>query len=121
MRFNSLLDAINRKAKAEYLEHKVGHLSGLDLEFKGYTKTNEILDSKRKQVNGKTGDIIYIPNIKTSRPYYGYDTPYDPTILNAIRYNIVDVSGLNIPNNNLSTPKNLNTTLKPLKPVGIIK
>lgn len=121
MGFNKLLDAVDRRAYSDYLEHKVGNISGLDLRFKGYATINQVLNVKRDQVNGKRGDIIYSPVVQHSRPYFGYDAGFDPTILNAIRNKNVDVSGLLIPNKGLSSQTDLNRTFKPLTPLGIIR
>jgi RNA:NAD 2'-phosphotransferase (TPT1/KptA family) len=40
--FNNLLYAIEKRALSEALEHRAGRV-GMNLRFKGYSKTNEIL------------------------------------------------------------------------------
>jgi hypothetical protein len=118
--FNNLLYATEKRALSEALEHRAGRV-GMDLRFKGYSKTNEILTTPAAKINGKSGDIKYIPTALHSRPYYGYDARIDPTILNSVRNKYVDVSGLLIPNKYLPKNKdNMNSTVKPLKPYGII-
>ena len=118
--FNNLLYAIEKRAQSEALEHRAGRV-GMDLRFKGYSKTNEILTTAAAKINGKSGDIKYIPTALHSRPYYGYDARIDPTVLNSVRNKYVDVSGLLIPNKYLPKNKdNMNSTVKPLKPYGII-
>lgn len=128
MTFNYLLDSIKRRVYAEYHERKVATKPSLDLSFKGYGNINQVLNVKTDQLNGKKGDIVYTPNIVYSRQYYdtqnkrvGFDAPYDPTILNAVRYNYVDVSGLMVPNNQLSRQTDLNRTFIPLNPFAIIR
>ena len=59
--------------------------------------------------------------MKHSSPNYGFDAPMDPTILNAVRNRYVDVSGVLIPAQYLPKNKNnINMTVKPLKPIGIV-
>ena len=101
--FNNLLYATHKRAVYNELEHRAGRV-GLDLRFKGYENINEVLTTRVAQINSKSGDSLYIPQDKHSRPYYGYDARIDPPILNAVRNKYVDVSGLLIPNKDL--PKN---------------
>ncbi len=118
--YNNLLQATKRIAISEAMEHKAGRV-GLDLRFKGYDKTDEILTRAAAKINGKRADIKYIPTPLHSRPYYGYDARMDPTLLNSIRNKFVEVSGLLIANKKL--PKNkdkMNMTIKPLKSYGVI-
>ena len=118
--FNNLLQATKRIAISEAMEHKAGRV-GLDLRFKGYDKTDEILTTAVAKINGKSRDLKYIPDVLHSRPDYGYDARMDPTLLNSIRNKYVDVSGLLIPNKNL--PKNkdkMNITVKPLRVYDVI-
>jgi hypothetical protein len=79
------------------------------------------LTARVSQIDGKSGDSLYITKDTHSRPYYCFDARIDPTILNAIRNKYVDVSGLLIPNKSL--PKNkfaMNRTQRPLQAYGII-
>ena len=118
--FNNLLEATKRRAIGESLEHRAGRV-GLDLTFKGYETINKVLTTPAAQINGKYGDIKYVPDVLHSRPYYGYDARMDPTLLNSVRNKFVDVSGLLIANKDL--PKNkdkMNMTVRPLKPYGVI-
>ncbi len=118
--YNNLLQATKRQAISEALEHKAGRV-GMDLRFKGYDKTDEILTTAVAKINGKSRDLKYIPTALHSRPDYGYDARMDPTLLNSIRNRYVDVSGTLIPNKYL--PKNkdkMNITFKPLKAYGVI-
>ncbi len=118
--YNNLLQATKRQAISEALEHKAGRV-GMDLRFKGYDKTDEILTTSVAKLNGKSRDLKYIPTALHSRPDYGYDARIDPTLLNSIRNRYVDVSGTLIPNKYL--PKNkdkMNITFKPLKAYGVI-
>ena len=118
--FNNLLYATHKRAVYNELEHRAGRV-GLDLRFKGYENINEVLTTRTAQINGKSGDSLYIPDEKHSRPYYGYDARIDPTILNAIRNKYVDVSGLLIPNKELPKNKNeMNRTQKPYRAYEII-
>ena len=107
-------------AVSNYLEHKAGRVP-LDLSYKGESPLYEILNCDTAQVNGKYGDIKYKPKSIHSRPYYGYDARFDPTILNAVRNTYTDVSGLLIPAASLPQNKNnMNATVRPLIPIGII-
>ena len=118
--FNNLLYATKRRAISETLEHKAGRV-GMDLRFKGYANIGEVLTTSAAKINGKRADIIYMSNVLHSRPYYGYDAKMDPTILNSIRNKHVDVSGLLILNKDLPKNKNnMNMTVKPFKPYGVI-
>ena len=95
----------------------------LDLSYKGESPVDKIINCGAAQINGKHGNLKYKPDTeKHSRPYYGYDARFDPTILNAVRNKYVDVSGLLIPN--YALPKNgkntINMTQRPLQPYGII-
>ena len=119
--FNNLLYNTKRYAFNNYIEHLAGRVP-LDLRYKGEAPVVRVLGAGPQQLNGKHSDIKYLPsNIKHSSPNYGYDARMDPTILNAVRNRYVDVSGLLIPNFDL--PKNktkMNTTVRPLKPIGIV-
>ena len=118
--FNNLLEATKRRAIGESLEHRAGRV-GLDLTFKGYETINKVLTTPAAQINGKYGDIKYVPDVLHSRPYYGYDARMDPTLLNSVRNKFVDVSGLLIANKDLPKNKNnMNMTVRPLKPYGVI-
>ncbi len=82
---------------------------------------NEVSTTRTAQTNGESGDSLYIPQDKHSRPYYGYDARIDPTTLNAVRNKYVDLSGLLIPNKDLPKNKNgMNPTQKPYKAYGVI-
>ena len=119
--FNNLLYNTKRIAISNYLEHKAGRV-GLNLKYKGESPINEVLNCAASQINGKHGDLKYKPKVLPSRPYYGYDAHFDPTILNAVRNKYTDVSGLLIPP--ISLPKNkgnLNMTVHPLIPYGIVR
>ena len=119
--FNNLLYNTKRYALNNYVEYLAGRVP-LDLKYKGEAPIVRVLGAGPQQLNGKHSDIKYLPsNIKHSSPNYGYDARMDPTILNAVRNRYVDVSGLLIPNFDL--PKNktkMNTTVRPLKPIGIV-
>jgi hypothetical protein len=105
---------------SEALEHRAGRV-GLDLRFMGYETINEVLTTRTVHINGKLGDSKYIPEGEHSRPYYGSDTRMDPTLLNSIHNKYIDVSGLLIPNTNLTKGKDkMNRTFKPLKSYNII-
>jgi hypothetical protein len=117
--FNNLLYSTRRISVADKLEHRAGRVP-LDLSYKTPAKTNEILNCDAAQINGKYGDLKYIPKGVHSRPYYGYDARFDPTILNAVRYKYTDVSGLLIPPINLPKKPDMNRTYKPLKPYSIV-
>ena len=115
-----LLYATRKRALYDALEHKAGRV-GLDLRFKGYENINEVLTVRVSQLNGKYADSKYIPTDQHSRPYYGYDAKYDPTVLNAVRNKYVDVSGLLIAIKSLPKTKNhMNETFKPLKSYGVV-
>jgi len=119
--FNNLLYNTKRIAISNDLEHKAGRVP-LDLRYKGESPINEVLNCNASQINGKYGDLKYKPKVLHSRPYYGYDACFDPTILNAVRNKYTDVSGMLIPP--ISLPKNkgnLNMTTHPLIPYGIVK
>ena len=118
--FNNLLYATKKRAFHDALEHRAGRV-GLDLRFKGYENMNEVLTARVSQINGKSGDSLFIPKDTHSRPYYGYDARIDPTILNAVRNKYVDVSGLLIPNKSLPRNKyDMNRTQRPFQAYGII-
>lgn len=118
--FNNLLYTTKRNATTNYLEHKAGRVP-LDLSYKGQSPLYEILNCDTAQINGKYADIKYKPQEVHSRPYYGYDARFDPTILNAVRNHYTDVSGYLIAP--IALPKNkdkMNMTARPLTPIGII-
>ena len=118
--FNNLTFKTKKREIANILEHRAGRVP-LDLSYKKPSPINEVLSCDTSQINGKSGDLKYKPIDKHSRPYYGYDSKFDPTILNAVRNRYVDVSGLLIPNRDL--PKNnykMETTVRPLIPYGVI-
>jgi hypothetical protein len=117
--FNNLLQATKRRAISEASEHRAGRV-GMNLRFKGYNNTDEVLTTSVAKLNGKSRDLKYIPTALHSRPDYSYDARIDPTLLNSIRNKYVDVSGLLIPNKNLPKKDKMNMTVKPLKPYGII-
>ena len=117
--FNNLLYSTQKIAIANKLEHRAGRVP-LDLSYKTPARTNEILNCDAAQINGKHGDLKYVPKDVHSRPYYGYDAKFDPTILNAVRNKYTDVSGLLIPPINLPRKYDTNRTYKPLVPYGII-
>ncbi len=79
-----IVEPINQHDSDDVLEHRAGRV-GMDLRYKGYSRTNEILIAGASQINGKSGNSLYIPKDTHSRPYYGYDAGFDPTILNAVR------------------------------------
>ena len=117
-KFNNLLETTKRRADSEKMAMLSGRV-GMDLRFKGYANINEVLTSKVSQINGKFGNLKYIPPIAKSRPYLNYDAGFDPTILNAVRNTYIDVSGLYIPNKNIKNT-NFNTTTKSFIPIGVI-
>ena len=91
--FNNLLYNTERIAEANRAEHRAGRVP-LDLSYKGESPVYNIINAGAQQVNGKRFDTIYKPKIITSRPGYGgYDARFDPTILDAVRYKYIDVSG----------------------------
>ena len=117
--FNNLLYSTRKIAIANDLEHRAGHIP-LDLSYKRPAKIDEVLNCKAAQVNGKNGDLKYKPVVTHSRPYYGYDAKFDPTILNAVRNKFTDVSGLLISPINLPRKHDMNTSVHPLIPYGVI-
>jgi hypothetical protein len=117
--FNNLLYSTRKIALASDLEHRAGRVP-LDFSYKRPAKIDELLNCKRAQINGKNGDLKYKPLVTHSRPYYGYDAKFDPTILNAVRNTYVDVSGLLIAPINLPRKTNMNVSSHPLIPYGII-
>lgn len=120
--FNNLLYTTQRQAQSNNLEHLAGHI-GPDLRPTKPARPMEVLNASRAQLNGKSGDLKYkCPFEKHSRPYYGYDAPFDPTILNAVRNKYTDVSGLLIAP--VKLPKNkdfMNVTQRPYTPFGQVK
>ncbi len=117
--FNNLLYNTKKIAVANVLEHRAGRVP-LDLSYKRPARPDELLTCSISQMNGKYGDLKYKPTVIHSRPYYGYDAGYDPTILNAVRYKYTDVSGQLIAPVNLRRKDNTNMTVRPLTPFGII-
>ena len=120
--FNNLLYKTQRYADMNNAINRAGRVP-MDLRYKGESPVDKIMNCGAAQINGKYGDLKYLPNNeKHSRPYYGYDAGFDPTILNAVRNRYVDVSGLLIPNYALSKKdKNtINMTQRPLRPYGRI-
>ena len=115
--FNNLLYNTRKRAVAEKMEHLAGRV-GMDLSPKTPSRIGEILTAKVSQINGKHGDLKYVPYSIHSRPYYGYDARYDPTLLNSVRNKYVDVSGTLIPNKYLSVKQGLNQTVRPLTAYG---
>ena len=118
--FNNLLYNTRKRAVAEKMEHLAGRI-GMDLSYKEPSRIGEILTAKASQINGKHGDLKYVPYSIHSRPYYGYDARYDPTLLNSVRNKYVDVSGLLIPNRNLISKAGFNTSTHPYRAYGIIQ
>ena len=118
--FNNLLYNTRKRALSDYVEHQVGRVP-LDLSFKGYNKTDNVINSYRSQLNGKNGDLKYLPdNENHSRPYLNHDAIYDPTILNSVRKNLVDVSGILIANEKLPKNRGIDRTVRPLKIYGAV-
>lgn len=117
--FNNLYSALKKAEITQKLERLSGHRP-LDLSYKKPINTDEILNCSRNQTNGKQGDFKYVSQISKSRPYLNYDAGFDPTILNAVRNKYVNVSGTLIPYKELPRKTNLNTTIKPFIPYGII-
>ena len=117
--FNNLLYNTRKRAVAEKMEHLAGRV-GMDLSPKTPSRIGEILTAKVSQINGKHGDLKYVPYSIHSRPYYVYDARYDPTLLNSVRNKYVDVSGLLIPNRNLSS-KAGDMTTRPYRAYSIIQ
>lgn len=118
--FNNLLYNTRRIAKANMMEHLAARIP-MDLLPKRPEPIDRVLNAGAQQINGKHGDLIYMPFMQQSRPDYSYDARIDPTILNATRNNLVDVSGALIAAKNLPKNKyNMNMTVRPLKPYGIV-
>ena len=117
--FNNLLYNTRKRAVADKMEHLAGHI-GMDLSYKQPSRIGELLTAKVSQINGKHWDLKYVPKSIHSRPYYGYDARYDPTLLNSVRNKYVDVSGLLIPNRNLSS-KAGDMTTRPYRAYSIIQ
>jgi hypothetical protein len=117
--FNNLLYNTRKIAIANNLEHRAGRVP-LDLSYKRPARIDELLNCGVAQLNGKYKDLKYKTTATHSRPYYGYDSRFDPTILNAVRNTYTDVSGLLIPPINLPRKYDMNRTTKPLVPYGII-
>ena len=117
--FNNLLYATQKRAVCEIQEHRAGRV-GLDLSYKKPSHLDENLTLSASQINGKRRDLKYQPTILHSRPYYGYDAGYDPTILNSVRNKFVDISGTLIPNRNLKLHQDIQTNQAYLGLIGII-
>ena len=117
--FNNLLYNTRKRAVAEKMEHLAGRF-GMDLSPKTPSRIGEILTAKVSQINGKHGHLKYVPYSIHSRPYHSYDARYNPTILNSVRNKYVDVSGLLIPNRNLSS-KAGDMTTRPYRAYSIIQ
>ena len=117
--FNNLLYSTRKRAVADKMEHLAGRI-GMDLSYKQPSRIGELLTAKVSQINGKHGDLKYVPYSIHSRPYGGYDARYDPTLLNSVRNKYVDVSGLLIPNRNLSSKAGDSTT-RPYRAYSIIQ
>lgn len=118
--FNNLLYSVERRAKAEIAEHFGARVPLGVNNFKGYSRTDEILNTHRAKINGKMGDLKYELPFIHSRPYGGFDAKFDPTILNAVRKTYVDVSGLLIAPEDLPPKQNKNVSKNPLKLTGVI-
>lgn len=118
--FNNLLYSTKRRGYGELAEHYAARIP-MDLSYKGQSPITSIINSGAAQLNGKSSDIKYVPVIKHSRPYYGYDAGYDPTILNSVRNKYVDVSGLLIPNGELPKQPNKVYSRDVLQAYGIVK
>ena len=118
--FNNLLYSTKRRAVSDYLEHKVGKV-GPDLSYKGNSHIADVLSCRVSQLNGKHSDLKYKPKVLHSRPYYGFDARFDPTILNAVRNRYIDVSGLLVLPKDLSKNRDVNRTFQPLKAYGIVR
>ena len=117
--FNNLLYNTRKIAIANNSEHQAGRVP-LDLSYKRPAKIDELLNCGVAQLNGKYKDLKYKTTATHSRPYYGYDSRFDPTILNAVRNTYTDVSGLLLPPINLPRKYDMNRTTNPLVPYGII-
>ena len=118
--FNNLLFATKKIAIAEQLEHSAGH-TPLDLSYKKPARPDELLTATKSQLNGKYGDLKYIPTVTRSRPDFNYDAGFNPTILNGVRNKFIDVSGVLIPAKELRSKNDINVTQNPLIPYGIVK
>ena len=117
--FNNLLFQTSLRALSVDLEHRKAR-TPLNLSFKGYSTTDNVLNSKASQINGNNGDIKYKGFEVHSRPYYGYDARIDPTILNSVRNKFVDASGLLISNKDLRRKYDTDITQQPLKSFGLV-
>ena len=117
--FNNLLYNTRKIAVADRMEHLSGRV-GMDLSYKKPSRIGELLTAKVSQINGKHSDLKYVPKSTHSRPFGGYDARYDPTLLNSVRNKFVDVSGLLIPNRNLSS-KGGDITVRPYHAYSIIQ
>lgn len=118
--FNNLLYSVKRRANAEIAEHYGARVPlGVNI-FKGYSQTDEILNTHRAKINGKMGNFLYEQPYIHSRPYGGFDAKFDPTILNAVRKSYADVSGLLIAVEDLPPKQNKNVSQNPLKLRGVI-
>ena len=117
--FNNLLYSTHKIAIADKLEHRAGRVP-LDLSYKRPARIDELLNCSKAQVNGKNGDLKYKPLVTQSRPYYGYDRSFDPTILNAVRNKYTDVSGLLVRPVDLPRKTDMNISSHPLIAYGII-
>lgn len=117
--FNNLLFAGKKMAIADVLEHNAGH-TPLDLSYKEPSRPLEVMNASRSQLNGKFGDLKYVPPMSKSRPDFNYDAGFDPTILNATRNKYIDVSGVLIPSKELRRKPDTNTSVNPLVPYDII-
>ena len=118
--FNNLLYATKKRFISEALERNAGHVP-LDLSYKEPSRPTEVLNAPRAQINGKYGDLLYMPTIQRSRIDLNHTAGFDPTILNAVRNKYVDVSGVLIPNKELRKKPDTNTTVHPFVPYGIVK
>lgn len=73
-------------------EIRAGARVPLDLRYKGESPVDLIIDSGASQINGEYGYLKYIPDTeKHSRPCYGYDVRFDPTIVDSVRNRYVHV------------------------------
>ena len=117
--FNNLLYNTQRQADANRAEHRAGRVP-LDLSYKGEAAIYNVLNAGAAQINGKRFDIKYQPKILRSRPNYSYDARYDPTILNAVRYKYVDVSGKLVAPIDLPVKK-IPSTYIPFRPIGRVQ
>jgi len=118
--FNNLLYNTKRIALNNAAERIVARVP-LDLSPKKPAPIVRVLNAAAQQINGKHSDLKYVPYITKSTPDYSFDAHIDPTILNAVRNNYVDVSGTLIPARYLPKTKgNFNSTVRPLKPYGFV-